>query len=74
MCKILYLLISLFQGWNEHFKSSRPRKLQSYIWPAINNGLNVVAIGPSQCGKTSGCVMAVCGLVAMRQNVTIFVI
>ncbi|XP_029663616.1 putative ATP-dependent RNA helicase TDRD12 isoform X3 [Formica exsecta] len=58
----------IHEGWNEYIKSSRPRKLQSYIWPAINNGLNVVAIGSSQCGKTSGCVMAVCGLVAMRQN------
>ncbi|XP_025265669.1 putative ATP-dependent RNA helicase TDRD12 isoform X2 [Camponotus floridanus] len=58
----------IHKGWNEYYKSSRPRKLQSYIWPAINNGLNVVAIGPSQCGKTSGCVMSVCGLVAMRQK------
>jgi len=42
------------------------------MWPAINKGLNVVGIGSSQCGKTSGCVMAVCGLVAMYQNVIIF--
>lgn len=58
----------IHEGWDKCIKSSRPRKIQSYIWPAINNGLNVVAIGPSQCGKTSGCVMTVCGLVAMRQN------
>ncbi|XP_050453768.1 putative ATP-dependent RNA helicase TDRD12 isoform X2 [Cataglyphis hispanica] len=58
----------IHEGWNEYIKSSRPRKFQSYIWPAINNGLNVVAIGSSQCGKTSGCVMAICGLVTMRQN------
>ncbi|XP_029178829.1 putative ATP-dependent RNA helicase TDRD12 isoform X2 [Nylanderia fulva] len=58
----------IHEGWNKCIKSSRPRKIQSYIWPAINNGFNVVAIGSSQCGKTSGCVMAVCGLVAMRQN------
>jgi len=63
----IYLFI--LQGWNESIKSSRPRKLQSYMWPAINSGLNVVAIGSSQCGKTSGCVMAVCGQIAMRQNV-----
>ncbi|KAG5341799.1 VASA1 helicase, partial [Acromyrmex charruanus] len=56
----------IHQGWNENIKSSRPRKLQSYIWPAINNGLNVVAIGSTQCGKTSGCVMAVCGQIALR--------
>lgn len=58
----------IHEGWKKHINSSRPRKLQSYIWPAINNGLNVVAIGSSQCGKTTGCVMAVCGLVALRQN------
>ncbi|KYQ56077.1 ATP-dependent RNA helicase DBP3 [Trachymyrmex zeteki] len=56
----------IHQGWDESIKSSRPRKLQSYIWPAINNGLNVVAIGSTQCGKTSGCVMAVCGQIALR--------
>ncbi|KAG5319174.1 VASA1 helicase, partial [Pseudoatta argentina] len=56
----------IHQGWDENIKSSRPRKLQSYIWPAINNGLNVVAIGSTQCGKTSGCVMAVCGQIALR--------
>ncbi|XP_036148716.1 putative ATP-dependent RNA helicase TDRD12 isoform X2 [Monomorium pharaonis] len=59
------------QGWNDCIKSSRPRKLQSHMWPAINNGLNVVAIGSSQCGKTSGCVMAVCGQIAMRKNAKI---
>lgn len=41
------------------------------MWPAINKGMNVVGIGPSQCGKTSGCAMAVCGLVALRRNVII---
>ncbi|XP_012057914.1 PREDICTED: putative ATP-dependent RNA helicase TDRD12 [Atta cephalotes] len=56
----------IHEGWDENIKSSRPRKLQSYIWPAINNGLNVVAIGSTQCGKTSGCVMAVCGQIALR--------
>ncbi|XP_025987860.2 putative ATP-dependent RNA helicase TDRD12 isoform X1 [Solenopsis invicta] len=61
----------IHQGWNECIKSSRPRKLQSYMWPAINNGLNVVAIGSSQCGKTSGCVMAVSGLIAMHKNETL---
>ncbi|KYM94896.1 Pre-mRNA-processing ATP-dependent RNA helicase PRP5, partial [Cyphomyrmex costatus] len=58
----------IHQGWNEVLKSSRPRKLQSYIWPAINNGLNVVAIGSTQSGKTTGCVMAVCGQIVMRLN------
>ncbi|XP_014469749.1 PREDICTED: putative ATP-dependent RNA helicase TDRD12 isoform X2 [Dinoponera quadriceps] len=56
------------KGWNTCINSTRPRKIQSYVWPAIKKGLNVVAIGSSQCGKTTGCVMAVCGLVVMRQN------
>lgn len=58
----------IHQGWNEYIKSSRPRKLQAYMWPPIKKGLNVVAIGSSQCGKTTGCAMAVCGLVATYQN------
>ncbi|XP_067204330.1 putative ATP-dependent RNA helicase TDRD12 [Linepithema humile] len=58
----------LHESWHIYMKSLRPTKLQSYMWPAINKGLNVVGIGSSQCGKTSGCVMAVCGLVAMRQK------
>ncbi|XP_032684935.1 putative ATP-dependent RNA helicase TDRD12 isoform X2 [Odontomachus brunneus] len=58
------------KGWNQCINSTRPRKIQSYIWPAIKEGLNVVAIGTSQCGKTTGCVMAVCGLVVMRQNMS----
>ncbi|KAL6261063.1 hypothetical protein P5V15_008590 [Pogonomyrmex californicus] len=58
----------IHQSWNECINSTRPRKLQSYIWPAINKGLNVVAIGSSQCGKTTGCVMAVCGQIATHQN------
>ncbi|XP_071638869.1 putative ATP-dependent RNA helicase TDRD12 isoform X1 [Temnothorax longispinosus] len=60
----------IHEGWFESINSTRPRKLQSYIWPAINNGLNVVAIGSSQCGKTSGCVMAVCGQIAIRKKET----
>lgn len=39
------------------------------MWPAVSDGLNVVAIGSSQCGKTSGCVMSLCGQIAIRQNV-----
>lgn len=57
-----------------YIKSSRPRKIQSYMWPPIKKGLNVVAIGSLQCGKTTGCVMAVCGLIAMRQNVINFLL
>ncbi|XP_019700247.1 putative ATP-dependent RNA helicase TDRD12 isoform X2 [Harpegnathos saltator] len=58
------------KGWDEYINSTRPRKIQSYMWPAIKNGLNVVAIGSSQCGKTAGCVMAICGLVVMHQKMT----
>lgn len=58
----------IHEGWTENMKSSRPRKIQSYMWPAINMGLNVLAIGSPQCGKTSGCVMAVCGQIAMHRK------
>ncbi|KAK0082722.1 hypothetical protein PV325_009935 [Microctonus aethiopoides] len=30
------------------------RRLQSYVWPAINKGLDVLAVGPQKCGKTIG--------------------
>lgn len=42
------------------------------MWPPIKDRLNTVAIGPSQCGKTSGCIMSICGLIAMRESVTNF--
>ncbi|KAL0118063.1 hypothetical protein PUN28_009027 [Cardiocondyla obscurior] len=56
------------EGWMQSIKSSRPRKLQSYICPAINNGLNVVAVGSSQCGKTTGCILAVCGQITKLEK------
>jgi len=59
----------VFQAWEKCIKSSRPKQLQSYIWPAIKKGLDIVAIGSSQSGKTSACIMAICGLVIMRQKV-----
>ncbi|XP_071581111.1 putative ATP-dependent RNA helicase TDRD12 [Temnothorax nylanderi] len=60
----------ILEGWTEGINFTRLRKLQSCIVPAINNGLDVVAVGSSQCGKTSGCAMAVCGQIAKRKEET----
>lgn len=58
----------IYEGWKEFFKSTRPMKLQKHMWPAINKRLNVVAVGPPQCGKTSGCAMAACGLATLYKH------
>lgn len=58
----------IHENWKEEFKSTRPMKLQKHMWPAINKRLNVVAVGPPQCGKTSGCAMAACGLATLYKH------
>lgn len=52
--------------------SSEPRKIQSYIWPAIKKGLDVIAVGTAKCGKTVGYVFALCGLLATNSNVIFY--
>ncbi|XP_033228766.1 putative ATP-dependent RNA helicase TDRD12 isoform X2 [Belonocnema kinseyi] len=32
----------------------RPKKIQSYMWPAVKKGLDVIAVSPSDSGKTYG--------------------
>ncbi|XP_076635891.1 putative ATP-dependent RNA helicase TDRD12 isoform X2 [Colletes latitarsis] len=58
----------IHKAWNTLIKSTIPTKLQSYIWPAIKKGLDVIAIGAEKSGKTFGYVFAVCGLLATNSN------
>ena len=58
----------IHEAWKSLVKSSRPKNIQSYIWPAIKKGLDVVAIGPTKSGKTFGCGFAICGLLARNLN------
>ncbi|XP_076652361.1 putative ATP-dependent RNA helicase TDRD12 [Halictus rubicundus] len=50
--------------------SSSPKKIQSYILPAIKNGLDVIAIGAAQSGKTLAYGLAVCGLMVSKSNLS----
>ncbi|XP_014604220.1 PREDICTED: putative ATP-dependent RNA helicase TDRD12 isoform X2 [Polistes canadensis] len=56
----------IHMAWNSLLQSSKPNKMQSYIWPAIKQKLNVVAIGPKGSGKTVGYTFAITGLLAAR--------
>ncbi|XP_078042214.1 putative ATP-dependent RNA helicase TDRD12 [Augochlora pura] len=58
----------IHKAWKSLVRSSWPRKIQSYILPAIKNGLDVIAIGPAQSGKTFACGLAVCGLLASKPS------
>ena len=58
----------IHEAWKSLVRSSRPKNIQSYIWPAIKKGLDVVAIGPAKSGKTFGCGFAICGLLARNLN------
>ncbi|XP_076298915.1 putative ATP-dependent RNA helicase TDRD12 isoform X2 [Lasioglossum baleicum] len=50
--------------------SSSPKKIQSYILPAIKNGLDVIAIGAAQSGKTLAYGLAVCGLMVSKPKLS----
>ncbi|XP_015431040.1 PREDICTED: putative ATP-dependent RNA helicase TDRD12 [Dufourea novaeangliae] len=58
----------IHKAWKSLINSSSPTKIQSYILPAIKNGLDVIAIGAAKSGKTYGYVLAVCGLLASKLN------
>lgn len=54
-------------------QSSKPKKMQSYIWPAIKQKLDVVAIGTKDSGKTFGYSFAITGLLAAQDSVIIII-
>lgn len=54
--------------WKSLIQSSKPRNIQSYIWPAIKKGLDIITIGTAKSGKTTGYVFAICGLLATNAN------
>ncbi|XP_076222302.1 putative ATP-dependent RNA helicase TDRD12 isoform X2 [Nomia melanderi] len=56
----------IHKAWKSLIKSFSPKKLQSYILPAIKSGLDVIAIGAAQSGKTLGYTFAICGLLASK--------
>lgn len=67
------MYVITFQAWKSLIQSCKPRKIQSYIWPAIKKGLDTIAIGTAKCGKTIGYTFAICGLLATNCNVILFV-
>ncbi|XP_015181603.1 PREDICTED: putative ATP-dependent RNA helicase TDRD12 [Polistes dominula] len=58
----------IHMAWDSLVQSSKPKKMQSYVWPAIKQKLNVVAIGPKDSGKTFGYTFAITGLLAARHS------
>ncbi|XP_043275464.1 putative ATP-dependent RNA helicase TDRD12 [Venturia canescens] len=46
------------------------RRIQSYMWPAVGKGLNVVAVGPSKCGKTIGYILPIVSSITVRKTMT----
>ncbi|XP_017788533.1 PREDICTED: putative ATP-dependent RNA helicase TDRD12 [Habropoda laboriosa] len=58
----------IHKAWKSLVQSSKPRKIQSCIWPALQNGSDIIAIGTAKCGKTIGYGFAVCGLLATNPN------
>lgn len=44
------------------------RRMQSYIWPAINKGLDVLAVGPPQVGKTIGYAAPISSIIAHNKQ------
>ena len=60
--------LEIHKAWRSLVNSSRPRKIQSYIWPAIKKGLDVIAVGIAKSGKTFGYTFALCGLLVTIQN------
>ncbi|KAI4497388.1 hypothetical protein M0802_007399 [Mischocyttarus mexicanus] len=58
----------IHNAWDSLVQSNRPKKMQSYIWPAIKQKLNVVAIGPKDSGKTFGYTFAITGLLATQNS------
>ncbi|XP_017878258.1 putative ATP-dependent RNA helicase TDRD12 [Ceratina calcarata] len=55
---------SIHMTWNKSMKSSKPKKMQSFIWPAIKEGVSVAAIGPPKSGKTLGYAFPISGCLA----------
>ncbi|KAF7997121.1 hypothetical protein HCN44_005398 [Aphidius gifuensis] len=44
------------------------RNIQSLVWPAITKGLDVLAIGPTGCGKTLSYVPPISSIIAKTRN------
>ncbi|KAK2576510.1 hypothetical protein KPH14_005833 [Odynerus spinipes] len=59
---------SIHKAWDSLVQSNKPKKMQSYIWPAIKGKLNVVAIGTEGSGKTFGYTFAITGLLAAQNS------
>ena len=45
------------------------RKIQTYMWPAVTKGLNVLTVGPADCGKTIGYIVPVVSSIATLKTV-----
>ncbi|KAF7395116.1 hypothetical protein HZH66_008290 [Vespula vulgaris] len=58
----------IHKAWDSLVQSSKPKKMQSYIWPAIKQKLDVVAIGTKDSGKTFGYSFAITGLLAAQDS------
>lgn len=46
---------------------SRPMRLQGYVWPAVSNGLNVVAVNSPKSGKTYSYLVPIVGSIATNE-------
>ncbi|CAK9807417.1 Putative ATP-dependent RNA helicase TDRD12 [Anthophora plagiata] len=58
----------IHKAWKSLVQSSKPRKIQSCMWPALQKGSDIIAIGTAKSGKTIGYVFAVCGLLATNPD------
>ncbi|CAK9822064.1 Putative ATP-dependent RNA helicase TDRD12 [Anthophora retusa] len=58
----------IHKAWKSLVQSSKPRKIQSCMWPALQKGSDMIAIGTAKSGKTIGYVFAICGLLASNPN------
>ncbi|XP_066594136.1 putative ATP-dependent RNA helicase TDRD12 [Prorops nasuta] len=52
------------KAWLFHTNSNRPKRIQSYMWPAIREKLDVIAIGAKNSGKTYGYTFGIAGTIA----------
>ncbi|KAG7187945.1 hypothetical protein KM043_013907 [Ampulex compressa] len=59
--------IEIHKVWESMVRSSKAKRIQSYIWPAMKGGLDVVAAGAPGSGKTFAWTVAICGLLAAKE-------
>lgn len=45
------------------------KQIQSYMWPAIKQGFDTVAIGPHEAGKSVGYIVPIANNIAVNKEV-----